>query len=270
MLGAPLGGFPRFALLLLGVILAGFLALSGIGAAPRTSAAQGAVGLEWLGHEFYRLTSPQGVVVVTSPWLNNPDGPVPVDELAQTNVILVPNAHNDDMGNPIEVAAVSGATVLAPGPLGRWLIENGLPQSQFRRAGVGDRFTLNNLQFKIGPSSHDNTLPTGADGGPAASFFVTFENGFTVFYNGHSTLVGDLPIYASIYQPDLAILGLTEAAEFARVARLMATDNPKLRTVIPSHIQPGAPILAEARQELDRLGLGQMYFLPELRTVYQY
>jgi L-ascorbate metabolism protein UlaG (beta-lactamase superfamily) len=54
-------------------------------------------------------------------------------------------------------------------------VDNGLDQSQFHRAGIGDLFTLKNTRFKIGPSAHDNTLATGADGGPAASFFVTFE-----------------------------------------------------------------------------------------------
>jgi L-ascorbate metabolism protein UlaG (beta-lactamase superfamily) len=240
--------------------------------AQTPTAGQGKVKLEWLGHEFYRLTSPNGVVVITSPWLGNPDGPVPLNDLARTDFILVPNAHNDDMGNPVEIAAVSGATVIAPGPLGRWLIaEKGLKQEQFRRAGVGDRFVLKGLTFKIGPSGHDNTLPTGADGGPAASFFVTFENGFTVFYNGHSTLVGDLPLYAAIYQPDLAILGLTnDPPEFAQVARLLSTNNPKLRTVIPSHMRPGAPVIAEGKRELDKHGLGGMMLVPELRKAYEY
>src|SRR5687768_12480612 len=185
------------------------------------AAGQEKVKVEWLGHEFYRLTSPKGVVVVTSPWLGNPDGPVPLNDLARTDFILVPNAHNDDMGNPIEIAAQSGATVMAPGPLGRWLVDKGLKQEQFRRAGIGDRFTLKGITFKIGPNAHDNTLPTGADGGPAASFFITFENGFTIYYPGHSTLLADLPLYAGVYQPDVAILGLTnDAPEFAAVAKL--------------------------------------------------
>jgi len=256
--------------LVLGVAVLGLVGSSVIAVRTEAKSAQGTVKVEWLGHEFYRFTSPQGAVVVTSPWLMNPDGPVPLGELERTDVILVPNSHNDDMGNPVEVAAVSDGMVLAPGPLGRWLIANGLDQGQFRRAGVGDLFTMKGLTFKIGPSAHDNTLATGADGGPAASFFVKFENGFTVFYNGHSTLLADLPIYAGVYQPDLVILGLTEAAEFAQTAKLMATDNPKLKTVIPSHIRPGASILDEAKRELDRLGLGNLYFLPELRTVYEY
>jgi hypothetical protein len=92
---------------------------------------------------------------------------------------------------------------------------------------------------KIGPSAHDNTLPNGA---PAASFFITFENGFTIFYPGHSTLLADLPIYAAIYQPDLAILGLTgDPPELAAVAKLLTTNNPKLRTIIPSHMRPTRP-----------------------------
>jgi len=259
----------RLTVLVVSVILTGIVALSDTPGLSHATA-QGTVRLEWLGHEFYRFTSPQGVVVITSPWLDNPDGPVTLDEVARTDIILVPNSHSDDMGSPIEVAGVSGATVLVPGPLGRWLVDNGLQQSQFRRAGVGDLFTLNGLRFKIAPSSHDNTLTTGADGGPAAAFFVTFENGFTAFFNGHSTMIADLAIYASVYQPEVAILGLTDPPEFAQTARLMSMDNPRLRQVIPSHMRPDAPILAQAQQEMDRLGLGHLMFVPQLRTVYEY
>lgn len=233
--------------------------------------ADGKVKIEWLGHQFYRLTSPNGVVVVTSPWLANPDGPVPVESLQRTDFILVPNSHNDDMGNPLEVAAVSGATVIAPGPLGNWLIGQGLKKEQFRRAGVGDLFELKGIKFKIAPSAHDNTLANGTDGGPAASFFVTFETGFTVFFNAHSTLLTDLSLYATLYQPDLAIVSLSgDPREFAQVSRLLTTNNPKLRTIIPNHMRPTAPIVAQGKSELEKLGLAQMMFVPELRKGYEY
>lgn len=256
--------------LVFGIAVAGG-ATPSVGNAQTPVTTQGKVKIEWLGHEFYRFTSPNGVVVITSPWLANPDGPIAVGDLARTDFILVPNAHNDDMGNPIEIAAVSGATVIAPGPLGRWLINSGLKQDQFRRAGIADQFVLKGITFKIGPSSHDNTLATGADGGPAASFFIKFENGFTVFYNGHSSLVGDLPHYATVYQPDLAILGLAgDPTEFAYVAKMMTTNNPKLRTIVPSHMRPGAPIIVDGKRELDRHGLGALMFVPELRKIYEY
>jgi L-ascorbate metabolism protein UlaG (beta-lactamase superfamily) len=271
---------PRVAHLMTVALLATLLLSGGLSThAPRSAAAQqGTAQVEWLGHLFYRLTSPQGAVILTSPWLENPDGPVALEELERTDIILVPNSHHpdfggqDDLGNPIEVAAVSGATVAAPAPLGLWMIENGLAPGQFRRAGGGDRFALRGVQSTIGPSAHDNTLPSGAAGGPAASYFVTFENGFTGFFNGHSTLVSDLALYASIYKPDLAILGLTPPSlmEFAWTAQVMAKDNPKLKAIIPSHTRPGAPILEQTRRELDRLGLGQRLVLPELRTIYEF
>ncbi len=153
------------------IVLTFFLVIaSSVVFAQTRAEGDGKVKIEWLGHEFFRLTSPKGVVVITSPWLGNRDGPVPLESQARTDFILVPNAHDDDMGNPIEIAQLSGATVIAPAPLGNWLIEKGLKKEQFRRAGVGDRFVLKGITFKIGPSAHDNTLPTGGDGGPAASF----------------------------------------------------------------------------------------------------
>jgi hypothetical protein len=132
-------------------------------------------------------------------------------------------------------------------------------------------FTLKGITFKIAPSSHDNTLANGTDGGPAAAFFVTFENGFTAFYNGHSTLVADLATYATLYQPNLAILGLSgDPREFAQVAKMMSTNNPRLRTIIPSHMRPDAPIVAQGKSEIEKVGLGQMMFVPELRKAYEY
>ena len=270
MLGTWFFRFITRGVLTFAIVVVSFAAPS-VGFAQTAADSQGKVKVEWLGHEFYRLTSPKGVVVVTSPWLANPDGPVALQSLARTDFILVPNSHNDDMGNPIEIAALSGATVLTPGPLGRWLVDKGLKQEQFRRAGIGDQFVLKGITFKIGPNAHNNTLETGADGGPAASFFIKFENGYTVFFTSHSALSADLPLYASIYQPDMIILGLAgDSREFAQVARLLSTNNPKLRVIIPSHLRPGAPALVEGKRELDRLGIGQFMFVPELKKVYEY
>ena len=50
----------------------------------------------------------------------------------------------------------------------------------------------------------------------------------------------------------------------------MATNNPKLKQVIPSHVRPNAPILAEGKRALEAVGLGDKWFLPELRLAYEY
>jgi hypothetical protein len=35
-------------------------------------------------------------------------------------------------------------------------------------------------------------------------------------------------------------------------------------------MRPGAPILAEGKRELDRLGIGGLMFVPELKKAYEY
>jgi hypothetical protein len=35
-------------------------------------------------------------------------------------------------------------------------------------------------------------------------------------------------------------------------------------------MRPGAPVLADGKRELDKVGLGGMMFVPELRKPYEY
>jgi hypothetical protein len=65
----------RPAVLLLSAILASLFAISALPASPPAANAQGTAKLEWLGHEFYRITSPEGLVIITSPQLLNPTVP---------------------------------------------------------------------------------------------------------------------------------------------------------------------------------------------------
>ena len=50
----------------------------------------------------------------------------------------------------------------------------------------------------------------------------------------------------------------------------MTTNNPKLKTVIPSHLRPDVPIVSEGKKELERLGIGGLMFVPELKKPYEY
>ena len=89
MVGVSSTGSISRAFFTLGLILVSLAGSSpGLAQAPTTG--QGKVKIEWLGHEFYRLTSPKGVVILTSPWLANPDGAVAVNDLARTDFAGAP------------------------------------------------------------------------------------------------------------------------------------------------------------------------------------
>ena len=262
-----------------GLATAALLAIGLVGTTgaqqPPTAAAssQGAVTLEWLGHMFFRLTSASGVVVLTSPWLGNPDVPITLDDLERADVLLVPNSHSDDMGNPIEIAAKTGARVLAPSRLGRWLVGEGLDESLLLSAGVGDRRDIQGVRIRVARNDHGNTLRDGSDGGPAVSYIVTFENDFTVYFGASSPPHADMAVYGSVYKPHIALLNLRDPVEFAHGARLLSTDNPNLRAVVPTHIRAdvsSARAIAQAAAEMEQLGVPARLFTPVVGDVYRY
>jgi L-ascorbate metabolism protein UlaG (beta-lactamase superfamily) len=224
--------------------------------------------MEWLGWMFFRFTSPRGVVVLTSPWLNNPDSPISLDELGRADILLVPNGHPDDQGDALEIAARTGARVIGPSPLLRWYADNGLSAAQVMGSGIGDTYDIDGIRVRVVHNLHDNNNglnPGGPYGGPAQGFIVTFENGFTVYFAASSALHSDMQLYGSLHRPHLALLNLgarRDPADLAQMARLLLADNPNLQAVVPQHHRPGVPAVQQAAAEIQRLGLPVRFHVP--------
>jgi L-ascorbate metabolism protein UlaG (beta-lactamase superfamily) len=240
--------------------------------APRPASelaqARGAVSVEWLGWSHFRMTSPAGRVILTNPFVANPDSPVAVEDITRADLIFAPNGHLDEIGSTVEIARRTGALVFAPAELLSWFIEQGVPERQVpvRFANPGDRFRLGRITLRMVNSIHGSGLPaptpTNPYGGPASGVFITFENGFTVYFAGSTAATEDQRLWARMYRPDLAILPLNasrDPLDFAMQVRLLRRGNPQLRRVMPHHHraqpQPGQTTIAEARRAMRRLGI---------------
>jgi L-ascorbate metabolism protein UlaG (beta-lactamase superfamily) len=266
------------------IVLAGTLALGLVlepvlpGTVPtgaQTASAQGNVTMEWLGWMFFRFTSPRGTVVLTSPHLDNPDSPYTLnDDLGRVDLILVPNGHSDDMGRATEIAIRTGARVIAPGPLGRWMIEQGVPAPQVIASGIGNMHDIDGITIRVVHNLHDHTISADASyGGVPQGYIVTFENGFTVYFAASSAIHQDMALYGRLYRPNLALLNLggsRDPADLAYMAQLLLTDNPNLQTVVPQHHRAGDPKLSQAAAEIQRLGLPVRFLVPVVLQPYQF
>jgi L-ascorbate metabolism protein UlaG (beta-lactamase superfamily) len=257
--------------------VAACLALLGVlgplAAAPPASAqgdSQGSVTMEWLGHMFFRFTSPRGVVVMTSPWLLNPDSPITLDEVERADILLVPNGHPDDQGNALEIGMMTGARVLAPGPLARWMVDQGLSAAQATATQPGNLHNFDGIQVRVVLNLHDNNNGRGEGlpyGGPSHGYIVTFENGFTFYFAASSAIHMDMQLYGSLYKPHLAMFHMgpdRDPMDFANMTRLVMTDNPNLRAVVPIHMRAGAPQLQRAAQAVQSLNLPVQFLTPAI------
>lgn len=252
-------------------LLAGALAiLALLGTTPPTSvpaaSAQGSmVQVEWLGWSFFRFTSPNGKVILTNPYITgNADAAASVDDVTRADLILVADGHGDEVGDTLAIAQRTGALVHGPSRVVRWLVSEGLPEAQARFGNQGERLTLDGITVRQVWSVHDNSLqrptPTLTYGGPASGFYITFENGWTVYFSGSSAATADQGIWGQIYKPDAMIFHMSvtkEPLDAAASIKLTAADNPNLRTLMPHHHRVTPPAGATSVDDI-QAGLANM------------
>src|SRR5712692_612084 len=222
--GSPLSS----AALAVGIALVGALALatlvgpSGISTAAPGAQPSGAQGtgimVEFLGWSHYRLTSPTGKVVVTNPFIeNNPDAAVTLDEAIArgADIIVVADGHPDEQGQTIQLAQATGARVVTPDfAMGTWFAEMGIPRPQLSFTSPGDAFRHEGITVHVLGSVHGSTPPRPSETvyypGVAASYMITFENGFNLYFSGSSAATMDMGVWGDMYKPDAAIVHQNE------------------------------------------------------------
>jgi L-ascorbate metabolism protein UlaG (beta-lactamase superfamily) len=275
---------------LLAVVAAAVAALALVGPAPLaptpTARAQdNTVKVEWLGWSHFRFTSPTGKVILTNPFIvGNPDAAVSLDDITQADLILVPNAHGDEVGQTVAIAQKTGARTFQPFELGTFFMSQGLPATQVVRSNPGNRLLWEGITVRMVNSVHGSGSGTGTNtetvpsyGGPAAGFYITFENGWTVYFTGSSAATQDQALWASMYKPDAMIFHMgtgTEPMDVAMAIRLTMTDNPNLRTLMPHHHRisppPGATTVEDVQAALSAMGIGIPITNQERSRVYEF
>jgi hypothetical protein len=151
--------------------LAGALGLLG----PRAEAQTGPVKMEWLSWSHFRFTSPGGKVILTNPFVTNPDSPIKVADIPRADIILVADGHGDEIGSADEIAIKTGAKILAPGELHRVYFEpRKVPEAQLLRLNPGDRQRIDGITVRGVNAVHGSGTRDSMYGGPALGFMVQF------------------------------------------------------------------------------------------------
>ena len=121
---------------LLGAILGGALVVLNSSAA---SAQQKPVTLEYFSWSIFRLTSPNGQVILTNPFVTNPDSPAKVEDFPKVDVIVVADGHQDEVGSSAEIALATGAKIITSFEMYNvWFEPRKVPLPQVLRSGPGD------------------------------------------------------------------------------------------------------------------------------------
>ena len=238
------------------------------------------------GNQHFRFVSTEGKVILINPWIKgNADATVKVEDFNKGDVdaILVTAGHGDDMGQVAEIAARTGATVIAAAELGGYIAQRvkalGGNPKQVWGAAIGGRKKIGNVTIQLLQAEHGSGYKMkGAKvrqyGGPALGFLMTFENGLKVLMAGSTGLSMNLQLFGMRYKPHVVmvpIMGryMMHPDDAAFAVKLLKTDNPNLRTAIPQHFRvakryPWMGTPAQFADEVKKLGLDVNVLIPKV------
>jgi L-ascorbate metabolism protein UlaG (beta-lactamase superfamily) len=219
------------------------------------------VTVTWYGHATWGWTSPAGVRVLVDPFLTgNPRTPADMKR-PEADLIVVTHGHGDHVGDVVDVAARTGAPVLAPVEVGDWLEAQGVQGVvAFNQGGTVEQ---RGIRFTMTKAEHTGGLPaTGAGPGPYGGepkgYVITFENGFRVYHSGDTDIFSEMALIRELWAPDLAVLSIGDHFTMGPYGAAHAVRLLGVRQVLGGHwgtfpVLTGTP--AALREELGKLGV---------------
>ncbi len=212
------------------------------------------IKVTWFGHASFKFESPEGKVILVDPWLDHPLAPEGAKQFGHVDLILVTHGHSDHLGNTIEIAKSTNATVVAIYEIMLYLQGKGL--SNLQGMNKGGTWEWNNIKITMTDAVHSSGIDEGGKvipGGDPAGYIITFENGFKVYHTGDTGLFGGMQFIGELYKPDLVCLPIGSLFTMGPEEAAFAVKILKPRWVIPMHYETFPILTGKPKDFIDLL-----------------
>ena len=219
-----------------------------------------AVDVRFLGQSCFELKA-GGTTVLVDPFLTgNPKAAASADEV-DPDVILLTHGHADHLGDTVDIAKRTGATVVAIVELANELGESGV--ENVRDPNYGGTETFDWGWVKLVPAWHTAVSPNGTPHMPAGLLIHIGDR--LVYHLGDTCLFSDMKLVAQRGDKvDLALVPIGGHYTMDRYDAVTAVELINPQQVIPCHYNTFPPIETDAqafKQDVQQAGYAEVVVL---------
>ncbi|WP_210011728.1 metal-dependent hydrolase [Neorhizobium galegae] len=212
--------------------------------------------ITWLGHAAFRIETAHAKILIDPMLTGNPafaghDVKAATEGLTH---ILLTHGHGDHVGDTIQIAQDTGATVFANYDLGMWLMKKGVAKVDV--AGTGGTVALPGFTVTLTQAHHGSAQITD-DGvshslGSANGLMLHFDDEPSVLHMGDTDIFGDMALINELHQPDIGLVPIGDRFTMGgAVAALACQRFFDFKHVIPCHYG-GFPIVDQTPEKFVR------------------
>jgi L-ascorbate metabolism protein UlaG (beta-lactamase superfamily) len=197
--------------------------------------------IRFLGHAAFALSEGDTTVLIDPFLSGNPKAAASADEIDATTILLT-HGHGDHLGDTVDIAARTGAPVVAIVELANELGEEGV---DVRDPNLGGTVKFDWGWVKLVPAWHTSTTPKGTVNTPAG-LLINFQDTI-VYHLGDTCLFSDLELVGRHHPIDIALMCIGGHYTMDRTDAVDAAGLVKAKTVIPCHFNTFPPIETDAQ-----------------------
>ena len=188
------------------------------------------VKITWYSHACLMIET-EGIKLLVDPFITgNPLAPIAANDL-DPDYIFVSHGHGDHVGDTVDIAKRTGATVVSNFEIHNWLAAQGIDHGHPQHIGGGFDYPWGRVKLTI--AHHGSALPDGSYGGNPCGFLFYIQ-GKKIYHACDTGLFYDMKLIGE-EGIDLAVLPIGDNFTMGPADALRAVRLIEPKQVLPIH-----------------------------------